>query len=321
MQRFAKRDYTLELITPAFLGGYDQSAEWRTAGIKALIRQWWRVVYVAEHGVNVADMRQAEGQRFGVAAGPKDSYKAAVQIRFDELPKAPSAIVSGIKGDSNNALQYLGFGPFVQVDKPSNRLALTAGSNSKIKFKIILKALNEQQLKQFEHEIDQTMALLHQFGTLGSRASNGWGSVHVSGELRSDLDLHRYTKNFQACMTADWKQAIASDSSGLMLWQSKPCADWESAMRALKTVRKEDQNSLAKDMGLRPVINGPTLKPKNDNRWPNQFSFKVVKQGTQFVGQVCLFAHRWHNSNDQRIDRLLQDVARQLDENTVFNRI
>lgn len=92
-------------------------------------------------------------------------------------------------------------------------------------------------------------------------------------------------------------------------------------MRALKTVRKEDQNSTAKDKGLRPVINGPTLKPRNDNRWPNQFSFKVVKHGTQFLGQVCLFAHRWPNSNDLRLDGMLQDVARQLDENAVFNRI
>lgn len=321
MTKFAKREYTLELITPAFLGGYDQSAEWRTAGMKALIRQWWRVVYVAEHGVNVAEMRKAEGLRFGVAAGPKDSHKAAVQIRFDEPPKAPSAIVSGIRGDRSNALQYLGFGPFVQVDRPSSRLALTAGSSSKIKFKIILKALNEQQLQQYKHEIDQTMGLVHQFGTLGSRASNGWGSVHVSGDLKSDLDLRQYTKTFQACMTADWKQAIASDSSGLMLWQSKPYADWESAMRVLKTVRKEDQNSLAKSMGLRPVINGPTLKPRNDHRWPNQFSFKVIKQGTQFLGQVCLFAHRWHDSNDQRLDRLLQDVAEQLDQSSLFKRI
>ena len=69
MTQFRKREYTLELVTPAFLGGSDQSAEWRTPGIKALIRQWWRVAYVAEYGVNVNAMREAEGILFGTVNG------------------------------------------------------------------------------------------------------------------------------------------------------------------------------------------------------------------------------------------------------------
>ena len=36
--------YTLSFNTPAFLGNADQQAQWRTPPIKALIRQWWRVV-------------------------------------------------------------------------------------------------------------------------------------------------------------------------------------------------------------------------------------------------------------------------------------
>ena len=127
MTKFAKREYTLELITPAFLGGYDQSAEWRTAGMKALIRQWWRVVYVAEYGVNVAEMRRAESLRFGVAAGPKDSLKAAVQIRFKKEPSSRTDKVSGIIKDQTQSLQYLGFGPFVQPNIPTSRTALSAG--------------------------------------------------------------------------------------------------------------------------------------------------------------------------------------------------
>ena len=36
--------YTLSFNTPAFLGNAEQQAQWRTPPIKALIRQWWRVV-------------------------------------------------------------------------------------------------------------------------------------------------------------------------------------------------------------------------------------------------------------------------------------
>ena len=71
MPIFAKRDYTLELVTPAFLGGAeDQSAEWRTPALKALIRQWWRVVWYAENtkktpSEQLSDMQLAEALRFG----------------------------------------------------------------------------------------------------------------------------------------------------------------------------------------------------------------------------------------------------------------
>ena len=34
--------------TPAFLGGADQSSEWRTPPFKNLLREWWRVVKAAE---------------------------------------------------------------------------------------------------------------------------------------------------------------------------------------------------------------------------------------------------------------------------------
>ena len=58
-----ERSYHLTFNTPAFLGNAEQAGQWRTPPIKALLRQWWRVVYAAEHpnGVSVDAMRRAEG--------------------------------------------------------------------------------------------------------------------------------------------------------------------------------------------------------------------------------------------------------------------
>lgn len=330
MTRFAKREYTLELVTPAFLGGYDQSAEWRTAGIKALIRQWWRVVYVAEHGVNVAEhgvnvvghgvnvaeMRKVEGERFGVAAGPKDSRKAAVQIRFTEEPKPQKANVSGIQGDQAQSLQYLGFGPFVQPNRPTSRTALSAGS--KVKLVILLQGSTDAECQKLCNEIDQTMFLLHQFGTIGSRASNGWGSLFITGDLRQQ-DIQKYGRDIKQCLSEDWKAAIAKDDQGLMIWQTKECTTANDAMKLLKHMRKEDQNVLAKGKGQRGLINGPF---KNQNRWPNQFVLKVVKSGEKFRGQVCLLAHDWHDQHTPKLAALLSSISASLDGvNTSFQRI
>ena len=58
---FTTLTYRVSFNTPAFLGNAEQQGQWRTPPIKALIRQWWRVAYAAEHGhrVNVAEMRRA----------------------------------------------------------------------------------------------------------------------------------------------------------------------------------------------------------------------------------------------------------------------
>lgn len=323
MPRFMKREYVLELVTPAFLGGADQSAEWRTPGIKALIRQWWRVVYVAKHGalIDIDKMLEAEGHRFGVAGRtPEGSQKASITIRFDEEPKVSANIVSGINKDKENALQYLGFGPFVQVDKPSSRDALNKGS--KVKFKILIQGTDTQHCEALAKEIDETIFLVSQFGTLGSRASNAWGSVHISGDIVK-FPLDGYSKAIQECMKSDWKQAIAKDANGPMIWQTQEYRDTDSAMKALKHMRKENQNSYAKSKGLRTLINGPTAKPKNENRWPNQFIFKVIKNGSQFRGQVALLAHKWHGHNNSAgLSELLESVAHELDHaNNTFQRI
>jgi len=320
-QRFEKREYTLEMVTPAFLGGADQSAEWRTPGIKALIRQWWRVAYVAKYGVDVERMRDAEGERFGVAGRtPESSRKATITIRFDEEPKAATSSVSGIPRDDGQSLQYLGFGPFVQPTRPTTRLALNKGS--KVKFKILIQASNTQHCEELAKEIDETLFLVGQFGTLGSRSSNAWGSVHITGDV-VEFPLEDYAKALEHCMKDDWKQAIAKDNQGIMVWQTPEYNDSDAAMKALKIVRKENQNTLAKAKGLRTLINGPTSKPKNENRWPNQFVFKVIKNGSHFRGQVALLAHKWHSDNSsERLSDLLKSVAQELDAtNTNFQRI
>ncbi len=46
-------DFTIEVVTPAFLGGSDTNAELRSASFKGLLRYWWRVLYGAKYGYNI----------------------------------------------------------------------------------------------------------------------------------------------------------------------------------------------------------------------------------------------------------------------------
>lgn len=316
MTKFAKRDYTLELVTPAFLGGADdQSAEWRTPAIKALIRQWWRVVWYAENtNKTLSDMQQAEALRFGSVEKGKN-YKARIQIRFDEEAKNPTSFVSGIRNDQNQSLQYLGFGPFVQPTNPSSKKALNIGA--KIKCKILIQGIDQNQTQIFAKELDKTMFLLHQFGTLGSRANNAWGSLHVSGDIQQN-SLTPYSLNLSQCLASDWKKAISKDNKGLMIWRTQALSSSDDAMKKLKTFRKEGHNSLAKQMGKRPLVNAPVKG--NQNRYPSQFVLKVLKEGNQYRGQVTLLAHKWHNDT-RDLTAIITTIATYLDDHQDFERI
>lgn len=315
MPIFAKRDYTLELVTPAFLGGADQSAEWRTPALKALIRQWWRVVWCAENTKKtLSEMQLAEALRFGSVEKGKNC-KARIQIRFDEEVKNPTGFVSGIRNDPNQSLQYLGFGPFVQPNNPSSKKALNIGA--KVKFKVLIQGTNQQETEIFTKEVDNTLFLLQQFGTLGSRANNAWGSLYISGDIQA-TSLTSYSLSLSQCLTNDWKKAITKDDKGLMIWHTTLLNNSDDAMKKLKTFRKEGHNSLAKQRGKRPLVNAPVKG--NQNRYPSQFVLKVLKEGHQYRGQVTLLAHKWHNDT-QDLTTIITTIATHLDGHKDFKRI
>lgn len=70
------RQLTVRFLTPAFLGDARQAGRWRTPPFKHLLREWWRVAWVAEHRgpVDVGDMRREEALLFGHAWLEDDAY-------------------------------------------------------------------------------------------------------------------------------------------------------------------------------------------------------------------------------------------------------
>ncbi|MGH6893265.1 MAG: CRISPR-associated ring nuclease Csm6 [Dongiaceae bacterium] len=87
-----KLEYTVRFTSPAFLA--EQNGQWRTPPFKALLRQWWRVAYAAEHAFpkDTKAMRHEEGVLFGhawleddrdVRGGKIAARKSLVRIRLD----------------------------------------------------------------------------------------------------------------------------------------------------------------------------------------------------------------------------------------------
>ena len=122
------RAYTLRFTTPAFLGNAQQQAQWRTPPIKALLRQWWRVVKAPSVGYDPARLLAAEKLMFGAAGEDHQRWgRSKVRLRLDHwnsgtlMPPKGDFIdhrESPIKKVAANT--YLGYGPLgANKDRPA----------------------------------------------------------------------------------------------------------------------------------------------------------------------------------------------------------
>lgn len=345
MTVFAKRDYTLELVTPAFLGSADQSAEWRTPAIKALIRQWWRVAYAAKHGVNVNAMREAEGRLFGTVNG--EASQANVRIRIREwnvgnLTQMPAGgqvrhPEVGNGGRSINAFLYLGYGPLANagtgVTLNKERALNTQQSNS---LTIIGKDLTQDEWTL----IDQTMHYIALFGVIGGRSRNGWGSLSIKQNNQPLATLDNVkdipTKPLAQCLQQDWPSSIGSDNNRLLIWKGNTCATWEAALNSLAAIKIDFRVHLGFVTGNNtptpegrhfiayPVTNHSVSSWVNQKRQPlrlpNSLRFKVFKQANnQFVPLAFHLPHQLpdafsHKPTSNELTQVWQRVYSQLDD-------
>ncbi len=295
--------YTILFHTPAFLGNAEQSGQWRTPPFKAQLRQWWRVAYAASLGFtpDVARMREEEGRLFGHAWLENDrndqgdnvaARKSQVRIRLGEWRPGelkswdgleqgridhPEAEKSGYKVGPH---AYLGYGPLdgrggTKFSEKVNA-AIQAGEENT--FSIAYPA---------EHAplIEQALALMSQFGSVGGRSRNGWGSYSLLGMGNlSSLPL----RPWQAALNLDWPHAIGSDDiKGALIWQSTPFADWKALMKALALIKIGLRTQFIFTTGKNapraenrhwlsyPVTNHSVSDWGNNARLPNSLRFKV----------------------------------------------
>jgi CRISPR-associated protein Cmr1 len=175
--------YQVSFNTPAFLGNAEQQAQWRTPPFKALLRQWWRVVKAPDVGFDHRRLLSLENDFFGSAGDDEGGGRSQVQLRLShwdigtlsELPRMAMHQHPEVKRNGQNVPVrtdvYLGFGP---VTTNGNRNAIAPEAPA-VTFKLRFPTSEEQTLRK-------AMQLAAWFGTMGSRARNGWGSLHIEGE-------------------------------------------------------------------------------------------------------------------------------------------
>lgn len=284
-----KIESTVRFLTPAFLGDAEQNGRWRTPPFKALLRQWWRVVYAADHNfeVDVAAMRREEGVLFGNAWLENEFRKSLMRLRLDrwkpgretkqswgrqELDKTKEGVSHPEVGTIGPQL-YLGYGPLTvekvqrQGEKKlqyatvlKNNAAIQAGEEAKLSLAWpaqhpsgeVQKILEDNSQKR---RLQRALWLMDRYGTVGGRSRNGWGSFSLlplpPGEGWGEGNTVPL-RPWRDCLNLDWPHAIGKDENGQLIWQTKQAYDdWKSLMRDLAIIK----------IGLRTQFVFPNTKP------------------------------------------------------------
>ena len=188
--------FQLRFLNPAFLGNADQTGQWRTPPIKALLRQWWRVAYAAEAGfaVDVVAMRTDEGRLFGTAADTGHSNQSRLRIRLDNWNEGKLKSWAGL--DVGQVVHpevkqpigphlYLAYGPLsyqqrgTVLAKDKGQAAIEAGEVSTLRLALMPDTKDASFVPRESQRIELALALMNRFGTLGGRSRNGWGSFEL----------------------------------------------------------------------------------------------------------------------------------------------
>lgn len=307
----------MTFLTPAFLGNDEQTAQWRTPPIKALLRQWWRVTYAANHHFveNLPAMRHEEGRLFGHAwlsddrsqdGRPVSGRKSLVRIRLEHwrvgsLPRerwqALPAVAHPEVPRPVPADLYLGFGPVVTSNGATSlkaRAAIQEGEQADLSLAVP---------EEFAPDLERVLMLLDRYGTLGGRSRNGWGSFHLHPEGGwGEMDAAVF-RPWQECLSVGWPHAIGKDELGPLIWATSPHSDWKSLMVELAKLKI----ALRTHFPLRSGNGAPSPEARhwlaypvtrhNVRKWgsarlPNMLRFKARRSPDGgLVGVVYLMPH------------------------------
>lgn len=220
--------YQVSFNTPAFLGNAEQQAQWRTPPFKALLRQWWRVVKAADVGYDYRQLLGQEQALFGSAGDDSGGGRSKVQLRLSDWSSGSMSQRPALKRVDHpetktrdgrpirpDADVYLGFGP-ITLDGMRNAIAPEAPA---VTFKLRFPESEANNLRK-------TMQLAAWFGTIGSRARNGWGSLHIEGEgllgfeglcdskITEQAPLRSLSASLSDRLAAEWPHALGLCTDG-----------------------------------------------------------------------------------------------------------
>lgn len=280
--------YTVEIVTPMFLGGADpKEAELRVPSIKGALRFWWRAKYGCD---DLASMKKREDEIFG-STNRKASFSLcfensqSVKSKLENLPcgrRIP--VTSKGKKFSISIIEYLAYGLKSSRDQHGNIFTKKHFTNS-TKFSLILNIKNND----FKEQILDSLRLLAKYGGLGARSRNGFGSICIENlKLSNDLDRKG----------GELKSFTAFSKESKLFESKNDYAKWDEALSdigvAYRSARCELENKHS--FNKRQLIAKPIIvrgEVNIEGRHAKPYFLHIKKQNSKYIGQILFMPYMY----------------------------
>lgn len=159
-------------------------------------------------------------------------------LQTDKWPRDFGRVITTQDGKGSvPADVYLGYGPVLPPSKKEGRTRIEVrgaiGEEQEARLVVLVPESNAEELRD-------TLALINWFGSLGSRARNGWGSVTLRSRpgtpalpmLQAEGSLCRsIVRPWKECLDLEWGHALGLDETGHpLVWFTEELSDWRKAM-------------------------------------------------------------------------------------------
>ena len=346
--RFTKREkaeFSVEVLTPMFLGGATGDAELRAAPFKNAIRYWWRIT---QQGIPPEELRMKEQKLLGGVNSNKKTGEKAIRslvdvtvtgdVRTGKSEEEEHLIKKKYNSEAGRKVSlaaYLGMGPVDFNGKYTKKRILPTET-----FKLSV------YFPETAVDIIDTLSFFKAFGGIGARSRNGWGSFELKA-LNDSISLlnreslfKKYGVELASVFASDKKKypfCLGLTDSKPLFWKIGDAAKWQDALniagesymdlrqqKALKFPgRKQGNNPEKRHILGYPVTNHNFLKwGGNNGRMPSQLRIIIRKNNKGYGAYFFHLPHKIPKSWDNRLGKELdvwQSIHTYLDKN--FTRV
>lgn len=274
-KNMSKHEFNIEIVTPLFSGGADGiSAELRAPALKGMMRFWWRTIYGND---NIITMKKDEASIFG-----DTDHKSDVILSLN-IPENCKSSKDDISNNRFSIENYLAYGTF----DPKR-----AYYPSKTSFHLFLNCSARNNQKVLD-----SLQMIHQFGGIGSRCRNGYGSISI------DKFLKHNPENLFRQKAEGQRKEFTSFSQNARLFVFKEQNTWNKALRVIGSAYKDAKLSLenGKNDARRQLVASP-IDVKNghpiNNRHAKPYFLHVHKmENDKFRGQILFLPYNYYKKD------------------------
>ncbi len=297
------RDYEIEVVTPLFLSGADQTnVELRAPSIKGQLRWWWR----AMHGhLTLSELKKKEEEIFG-STSKRSSFSlivdsAHIKMSKDNLPPGKKEMVTSRgKTFPMSIIDYLAYG-IAEFQKGKGNVYKRPHIRPKSIFNMKCVFYNENIIT----EIEKTILYWIYFGGLGAKSRNGFGSLTLvknGGEIKPDFKQN--------------KGNFTSFSRDSRIFYFNKYSQWVDALVEIGRIYRKARLNLEPlhIYERRPFVAKPLIIKNErvfiEDRHAKQFFLHIDKIKDKYQGKILVLPYNYkENTNQAKYDEVINDMC------------